>query len=115
MPCSFSQSVNYDFTSLSGSQKNKNLVELMNEAVEEVCGLESGRVAYLWMTGHEREVNEKREEIERLISERNKHERINARRRLRVQRGGGELARLERELIAVKEQLERAKWNMRCF
>ena len=40
------------------------------------------------MIGHERDVNEMREEIERLISERNsKHEKINARRRLRVRRG----------------------------
>ena len=36
-----------------------------------MCGLESGRVANPWMIGHEREVNEKREEIERLIRERN--------------------------------------------
>ena len=49
----------------------KNLVEVMNEAAEEVCGLESVRVANPWMIGHEREVNEMREEIERLISERN--------------------------------------------
>ena len=42
----------------------KKLVELMNEAAEEVCGLESGRVANLWMIGHEREVNGMREEIE---------------------------------------------------
>ena len=35
----------------------KNLVEVMNEAAEEVCGLESGRVANPWMIGHEREVN----------------------------------------------------------
>ena len=76
--------------------------------VEEVCGLESGRVANFWMIGHEREVNEMRKETERLISERNnKHERINARRKLRVRRGGGELARLEREWVAVKEQLGR--------
>ena len=68
----------------------------MNEAAEEVCGLESGRVINPWMIGHEREVNEMREEIERLISERNsKHERINARRRLRMRRSGGELVRLE--------------------
>ena len=71
----------------------KNLVELMNEAAEEVCGLERGRVAYPWMIGHEREVNEMREEIERLISEMNsKQERINARRTLKVRRGGSELA-----------------------
>ena len=88
----------------------------MNEAVEEVCGLESGHVANPWMIGLEREVNEMSEEIERLISERNnKHERINARRRLRVQRGGGELARLERDWVAVKEQLRRARRNMRQF
>ena len=93
----------------------KNLVEVMNEAAE-VCGLESGRVANPWMIGHEREVNEMREKIERLISERNSmHERINARRRLRVQRGGGEFARLEREWIAVKEQLGRARRIMRQF
>ena len=93
----------------------KNLVETMNEAAEEECGLESGRVANPWMIGHEREVNEMREEIERLISERNsKHERINAR-RLRVRRGGGELARLEREWIAVKEQLGRARRDMKQF
>ena len=66
----------------------KNLVEVMNEAAEEVCGLESGRVANPWMIGHEREVNERREEIERLISERNSMQvRVNARRRLRVRRG----------------------------
>ena len=94
----------------------KNLVEVMNESAEEVCGLESGRVANPLMIGHEREVNEMREEIERLISERNsKHERINARRRLRVPTGGCELARLEREWIAVKEQLGRARRNMRQF
>ena len=94
----------------------KNLVEVMNEAAEEVCGLESGRVANPWMIGHEREVNEMREEIERLISERNsKQERINARSKLRVQRGGDELPRLEREWIAVKEQLGRARRNMRQF
>ena len=80
----------------------KNLVEVMNEAADYVCGPESGRVANPWMIGHEREVNEMREEIERLISERNvEQERINARRRLRVQRGGGELARLKREWITV--------------
>ena len=66
----------------------KNLVEVMNEAAEEVCGLESGRVANPWIIGHEREVNEMREEIGRLISERNSmQERINARRRLRARRG----------------------------
>ena len=71
-------------------------------------------VANPWTIGDEREMNEKREEIERLISERNsKHERINARRRLRAQRGGGELARLEREWTAVKELLGQARWNMR--
>ena len=65
------------------------------------------------MIGHEREVNEMREKIERLISERNsKQERINAR-RLKVRRGGGELARLEREWIVVKEQLRRAGRDMR--
>ena len=88
----------------------------MNEAAEEVCDLESERVANPWMIGHEREVNEMREEIERLINERNsKQERIIARRRLRVRRGGGELARLERELIAVKEQLGRVRRNMSQF
>ena len=55
-----------------------------------------------WMIGHEREVNEMREEIERLIRERNNmHERINARRRLRVRRGEGELARLGRGERAI--------------
>ena len=68
------------------------------------------------MIGHEREGNGMREEIERLISERNsKQERINARRRLRVRRGGSELARLEREWIAVKEQLGQARRNVRLF
>ena len=53
----------------------------MNEAAEEVCGFENGRVAIPWMIGHERELNEMREEIERLISERDSmQERINARR-----------------------------------
>ena len=67
------------------------------------------------MIGHEREVNDMRAEIERLISERNsKQERINAR-RLRALRGEGELARLEREWITVKEQLRRARRNMRQF
>ena len=94
----------------------KNLVEVMNEAAEEVCGLTNGRVANPWMIGHEREVKGMREEIERLISERNSmQKRINARRRLRSRKGGGELARLEREWIAVKEQLGRAKRNMRQF
>ena len=94
----------------------KNLVEVMNEAAEEVCGLESGRVANPWMIGHEREVNEMREEIERLITERNSmQERINARRKLRARRGGGELARLQREWVAVKEQLGRARQNIRQF
>ena len=94
----------------------KNLEEVINEAAEEVCGLESGRVANLWMIGHEREMKEMREEIERLISERNsKQERINASRRLRAQRGGGELARLEREWVAVKGQSGRARRNMRQF
>ena len=48
----------------------KNLVEVMNEAAEEVCGLESGCVANPWMIGHGREVNEMREEIEnvRMVS-----------------------------------------------
>ena len=100
-------------TGESSRMQWKNLVEVMNEAAEEVCGLESGRVANPWMIGHEREVNEMREEIERLISERNSmQERINAR-RLRVRRGGGELARLEREWVVVKEQLGRARRNMR--
>ena len=94
----------------------KNLVEVMNEAAEKVCGLESGRVANPWMIEHEREVNGMREEIERLISERNSmQERINAKRRLKARRGGGELARLEREWVAVKEQLGRARRNMRQF
>ena len=102
-------------TGESSRMQWKNLVEVMNEAAE-VCGLESGRVANPWMIGHEREVNEMREKIERLISERNSmHERINARRRLRVQRGGGEFVRLEREWIAVKEQLGRARRIMRQF
>ena len=96
--------------------KWKNLVEVMNEAAEEVCGLESGRVANPWMIGHEREVNGMREEIERLISLRNSmQERIKARRRLRARRGGGKLARLQREWVAVKEQLGRARRNMRQF
>ena len=74
-------------TGESSRMQWKNLVEVMNEAAEEVCGLESGRVANPWMIGHEREVNEMREEIERLISERNSmQERINAR-RLRARRG----------------------------
>ena len=78
-------------TGESSRMQWKNLVEVMNEAAEEVCGLESGRVANPCMIGHEREVNEMREEIERLISERNSmQERINARRRLRARRGGGE-------------------------
>ena len=65
------------------------------------------------MIGHEREVNEMREEIERLISKRNsKQERINARIRLRARRGGGELARLKREWVAMKEQLGRVRRNM---
>ena len=69
----------------------KNLVEVMNEAVEEVSGLESGSVANPWMIGHDREVNEMREEIERLISERNSNQEwINARRILKVRRSGGE-------------------------
>ena len=90
-------------------------MEVMNEAAEVVCGLESGHVANPWMIGYEREVNEMREEIERLISERNnEQERINAR-RLRVRRGVGELSRLEREWIEVKEQLERARRNIRQF
>ena len=103
-------------TGESSRMQCKNLVELMNEAAEEVCGLQSGRVANPWMIGHEKEVKKMREEIEKLISERNsKQERINARRRLRVRRGGGELARLEREWVAVKEQLGRARRNMRQF
>ena len=54
-----------------------------------MCGLKNGCVANPWLIGHEREVNEITEEIERLIRERNsKQERINARRRLRVRRGG---------------------------
>ena len=61
-------------------------------AAEEVCGIESGIEANPWMIGHEKEVNEMREEIERLISERNsKQERINAWRRLRARRGGSDL------------------------
>ena len=57
-----------------------------------------------------------REEIERLISGRNnKHERMNSRRRLKVLRGGGELARLGKEWVAVKEQLGRARRTMRQF
>ena len=81
-----------------------------------MCGLESGCVANPCMIGHEREGNDMRDKIESLISEKNsKQERINARRRLRVRRGGSELARLEREWIAVKEQLRRARWNMRQF
>ena len=36
-------------------------------------------------------------------------------RRLRVRRGGGELARLEREWVTVKEQLGRTRRNMRQF
>ena len=32
----------------------KNMVELMNETAEEVCGLESGRVATPWVIGYER-------------------------------------------------------------
>ena len=59
-------------------------------------------------------MNGMREKIERLISLRNSmQERINARRRLRARRGGGELARLQREWVAVKEQLGRAMRNMR--
>ena len=88
----------------------------MNKAAEEVRGLESGRVANPWMIGHEREVNEMREEIERLISERNnRHERIKAGRRLKARRDGCELARLEREWVSMKEQLGRARRNMRQF
>ena len=50
-----------------------------------------------------------------MISERNsKQERINAS-RLRVRRGKGELARLKREWIAVKEQLGWARRNTRQF
>ena len=57
-----------------------------------------------------------RDEIEGLINEKNsKQERINARRRLRVRRGGVESARLESEWFAVKEQLGRARRNMRQF
>ena len=98
----------------SSKMQWKNMVKVMNEAEEEVCGLESGRVANPWMIGHEREVNYMRAEIERLISERNNmNEWINAMRRLRVRRGGGELARLEREWVVVKEQLGRARRNMR--
>ena len=93
----------------------KNLVEVMNEAAEEVCGLESGRVANPWMIGHEREVNGMREEIERLISERNSMQERIIVRRLRARRGGGELARLQREWVVVKEQLGRARQNMRHF
>ena len=99
-------------TGESSRMQWKNLVEVMNEAAEEVCGLESGRVANPW---HEREMNGMGEQIERLISDRNSmQERINAR-RLRARRGGGELARLEREWVAVKEQLGRARRNMRQF
>ena len=58
-------------TRKSSRMQWKNLVEVMNEAAEEVCGLDSGRVANPWMIRHEREVNEMREEVERLISERN--------------------------------------------
>ena len=94
-------------TDESSRMQWKNLVEVMNEAAEEVCGLESGRVANPWMIGHEREVNEMREEIERLISERNSmQERINARRRLRARRGGGELARLERAIGTCEAEYE---------
>ena len=32
----------------------KNMVEVMNKAAEEVCGLESGRLANHWMIGPER-------------------------------------------------------------
>ena len=103
-------------TEESSRMQWKNLVKVMNEAAEEVCGLESGRVANPWMIGHERGVNEMREEIERLIIETNsKQERINDRRRLRVRRGEGELTKLERESIAVKEQLGRARRDMRQF
>ena len=49
-------------TGKSSRLQCKNLVEVMNEAAEEVCGLESGRVANPWMIGHERELNEMREE-----------------------------------------------------
>ena len=35
--------------------QGKNLVEMMNEAAEAVCGLESGRVANSWKIVHERE------------------------------------------------------------
>ena len=94
-------------TGESSRMQWKNLVEVVN--ADEVCGLASGRMANPWMIGHEREVNEMREEIERLISERNSmQERINAR-RLKARSGGGELARLEREWVAVKEQLGRAR------
>ena len=34
-----------------------------------MCGLESGRVVNPWMIRHEREVNDMREEIDRLIRE----------------------------------------------
>ena len=42
-------------------------VEVMTEAVEELCGLENGQVANPWIVEHEREVNEMREEIEGLL------------------------------------------------
>ena len=59
-----------------------------------------------WMIGHEREMSEIREDIERLTGEMNvKYEGINARKRLHVWRGGGELAKLIREWNKVKEQL----------
>ena len=100
-------------TGESSRMRWKNLVEVMNEAAKEVCGLESGRMANPCMIGHEREVNKMREEIERLISERNsKQKRMNARRRFE---GEGELDRFEREWVAVKEQLGRARRNMRHF
>ena len=61
------------------------------------------------MIGHEREVNEMREKIERLISERNsKQERINAR-RLKVRRGGRRVSKIRKGMDRGERATEKGE------
>ena len=84
----------------------KRLTGIMMKAAEEACGVEERRIQNPWTVGHEEEIREMNNRIERAVDRRNRaREAMGARRRLRRGRGRNGEERWEEELRTARGEV----------
>lgn len=90
------------------------VAEVMVESAEEVCGRLKKEIANPWTIGREEEIEEKVERIRERVNRRNERmDVLNARRRLRVRRGGRGVEEMEVELERVRGEVKEARKDLK--